>query len=339
MRTLIIAVIGLLSLSPAAARAEKGLTVTGARFFSYSGFTRVVFEIKNAAPYVVLKASDGRSVTLRAYEGDLAMNVPLPVIRDGVISGLELKEENGRKHILIHLDAAAGEVKDFVLRGPDRIVLDIMKGTTPATLPDTGRPGPVRVVIDPGHGGARDPGIVTPRGVEKSLTLQWAQAIKKNLKKMTPAVDPVLTRKRDRTLSLNDRAGAANAAAAAVFVSIHASAGDSVRVYIMDPEDEPVVRPSPRRSEFLGVEAESEQQEMLWKRQQAAHTQQSGLLGRFILEHVSGERGMLPIQAPLAVLRPAAAAAVVVEIGTRANSARTVEAISKGIERYVVERR
>lgn len=314
--------------------ADKGLTVKGVRFFTYGTFTRIVFEVEAAAPYVLTKTADGRSLMLTAYEGPLAAPSQMPAIRDGVVSGMELKAMEGRPFIIIYLDLAAGEVKDFVLRSPDRIVLDIMKGA-PAAPPQPAGPGKqVTVVLDPGHGG-KDTGIVTPKGVEKTLTLEWALAVKKHLKKKDSVLNPALTREKDQPLSLNDRAAAANAAGAAVFVSIHAAPGSDVRVYILDPSDEPVSRAPSGRSDFLGFEAESGQQEMLWQRQQAAHAQESGLLGRMIAQQFEGRGGPEPVQAPVAVLKPVDAAAVVVEIGAEADGLRAAEAIARGIEQHV----
>jgi N-acetylmuramoyl-L-alanine amidase len=340
MRTLIkIVLIGMLTLVPAASfAADKGLTVKGVRFFTYGTFTRIVFEIEAAAPYVLTKTADGRSIMLSAYEGPLAAPPQMPAIRDGVVAGMELKESEGRFFILVHLDLAAGEVKDFVLRGPDRIVLDVMKGVPAAPLPIV--PGrQVTVVLDPGHGGPKDMGIVTSRGVEKALTLEWALAVKKHLKKTDPALSPVLTREKDQPLSLSDRAAAANTQGAAVFVSIHAAPGSEVRVYILDPSDEPGSRVPAGRSDFLGFEAESGQQEMLWQRQQAAHAQESGSLGRMIAQHFEGRGGPEPVQAPVAALKPVDAAAVVVEIGTESDGSWAAEAVAKGIEQYVRQKR
>jgi N-acetylmuramoyl-L-alanine amidase len=341
MRTFIkIVLVGLLMLVPTASfAADKGLTVKGVRYFTYNTFTRIVFEIEAAAPYVLTRSADGRSLMLAAYEGPLAAATQVPAIRDGVVAGMELKEMEGRSFIIIHLDLAAGEVKDFVLRGPDRIVLDIMRGVSAPPAPPASMGRQLTVVLDPGHGGGKDTGIVTPRGVEKALTLEWALAVKKILKKKEPALTLVLTREKDQPLSLNDRAAVANAAGSAVFVSIHAASGKEVRVYILDPSDEPVSRAPAGRFDFLGFEAQSEQREMLWQRQQAAYAQQSGSLGRAIAQQFGGEGGPEPLQAPIAVLKAVAAAAVVVEIGTEADAPRAMEAIAKGIEEHVRQKR
>jgi hypothetical protein len=40
---------------------EKGLTVKGVRYSTYAAFTRIVFEVEAAAPYVVTRSQDGKA--------------------------------------------------------------------------------------------------------------------------------------------------------------------------------------------------------------------------------------------------------------------------------------
>ena len=337
MRT-VIKLIGvcLLMLPAAALPAEKGLTVKGVRYFSYASFTRIVFEIEAAAPYVLTRTTDGHSLILSAYDGTFALKSPLPSIRDGMVSGVERREDAGRTVVVIRLDAAAGEVKDFVLRGPDRIVVDIAKGAALAPAPQPGKP--VVVALDAGHGG-NDTGIVTAQGQEKAITLGLAQAIKKILQK-DPRVQVVLTREKDQALSLNERAVAANAAGASVFVSIHAAPGTTDRIYIQDPgEDMGAQAAQPASRNFLSFEAGNEQRGMLWGRQQAAHARESNALGRQLARQLDGKDNAEPLQAPLAGLKAVDAAAVMIEVGAGRNRAKAVEAAAKGIEQYVRENR
>ena len=337
MRTVIKLICMCLLILPAAALpAEKGLTVKGVRFFSYASFTRIVFELEAAAPYVLTRATDGRSLVLSAYDGTFTLKSPLPVIRDSMVSGVEGKEDAGRTVVVIRLDAAAGEVKDFVLRGPDRIVVDIAKGAALAPVPQSGKP--VVVALDAGHGG-NDTGMVTAQGQEKTITLELVQAIKKILLK-DPRLKVVLTREKDQALSFNERAAAANTAGASVFVSIHVSPGTTDRVYIQDPgEDMGAQAAQPASRNFLSFEAGNEQREMLWGRQQAAHAQESNALGRELARQLDGKDNAEPVQAPLAVLKAVDAAAVMIEVGTGSNRAKAVEAAAKGIGQYVRENR
>jgi N-acetylmuramoyl-L-alanine amidase len=317
--------------------AEKGLIVKGVRYSTYPAFTRIVFEVEAAAPYVLTRSQDNRSIMLGSYEGPLVLKAPLPQIRDAVVSGLEPWEEGGRTYAVIRLDASAGPVKDFTLRGPDRIVLDISKsGSNALSTPRTEQT--LLVVLDPGHGG-KDSGLLTGQGAEKNFNLELAQAVKKILRK-ADRFKVLLTREKDQLVSLDERAAMANTAGAAVFVSIHAAPGSDARVYIQDLVDEagvsasPTVRPSGR--DFIGFESENVQQKLVWGRQQASHVQQSGGLGRMIIRRLTRE-GAEPVQAPLAGLTAVDAAAVIAEIGMEYDRTRAAEAIAGGIEQYVAD--
>ena len=335
---LILLFIAVLMLAPGAdaVSSEKGLTVKNVRFFSYAAFTRIVFEIEAAAPYVVMKSDNGRSVTLSAYNGPLLVTASMPAVRDGVVKIVELRQEESRKTIVVQLDAAAGEVKDFVLRSPDRIVLDVMKGVVAAPVAQPERRK--LIVLDPGHGGGKDAGIVTAQGQEKAVTLEIAETIKRQLLKKNADLAVTLTRERDQTRSLDDRAAAANAAGAVLFVSIHTASGAGTRVYIVDP-DEGSLAPAPAANKtFLEFDTGNEQQERVWGSQQAAHTRASGELGRRLALQL-GITGGEPVQAPLAGLKAVDAAAVVVEVGMGQDRSWVAEMVAEGIASYVREDR
>jgi N-acetylmuramoyl-L-alanine amidase len=319
-----------------AVSSEKGMTVKNVRFFSYAAFTRIVFEIDAAAPYVVMKGDNGRSVTLSAYTGPLAVTAAMPAVRDGVVKLVELRQESSRMTIVVQLDAAAGEVKDFVLRGPDRIVLDIMKSA--AAAPEAKVEHRKLVVLDPGHGGAKDAGIVTAQGQEKTVTLEIAEAIKQHLLKKNAELVVILTRERDQTLSLDDRAGAANAAGAMLFVSVHASSGAGSRVYIVDPDEGSLASAPAANKTFLDFDAGNEQQERVWGSQQASHIKASGDLGRLLALQL-GMTGGEPVQAPLAGLKAVDAAAVIVEVGMGQDRFWVADRVAEGIAAYVRENR
>lgn len=326
-----------LFISPAGA-ADKGLTVKAIRSSSYATFTRVVFEVEAAAPYSLTRSQDNRSVLLSAYDGPFLIKAQLPVVRDGVIAGIEAHEEGGRNYAVIHLDTAAGQVKDFTLRGPDRIVIDIAKGTAPPA-PVLAGDRPLVIVLDPGHGG-KNTGILTAQGLEKAFDLELSLTVRKLLQK-NDRTKVVLTREKDQALSLDERAAFANAVGAAVFVSIHGAAGMESHVYIQDISgdvDALAAQAKPVSGDFLGFETGSEQQELVWGTQQAAHVQQSGGLGRRLARQVSGNNSAEPVQAPLAGLKAVDAAAVMIEIGMEQDRTKVAEGIAGGIEQYVRDR-
>lgn len=88
--------------------------------------------------------------------------------------------------------------------------------------PDLARP-PLRVVLDPGHGGD-DRGAVSPQGIqEKDLVLSIARRVAERLAR-THRVEVLFTRDSDRFVALRERIQIANQDRADLFVSIHANA-------------------------------------------------------------------------------------------------------------------
>jgi N-acetylmuramoyl-L-alanine amidase len=325
-----------LAAAAASGAGDQGLAVKGVRYFSYPGFTRIVFETESAASYVMTRSGDGRSLYFSSYGGPFTVAVsPLPVINDGVVKGLELRRDGDKLAVIIVLASGAGTSKDFVLRGPDRIVLDVFRGAPAPPAPEAGR---TVIMIDPGHGGT-DTGIVTGQGPEKAFTLELANALRRRLTAQGKKMTVLLTREQDRSMNADERAAAANAAEAQVFVSLHLTQSADDRVFILDPDEGRAIAAAGAPGDFLGFDAVSEQQQMLWGTQQAEHAQDSGRLGRAVIRSISGRETAEPDQAPLLVLEPVAAAAVLVELGAGRNPAHAADAIARGIEQYVRERR
>ena len=84
------------------------------------------------------------------------------------------------------------------------------------------------LVIDPGHGG-NDPGAVSRDGkyYEKTFTLDISKKLAAKIKEGCPDVKVVLTRDKDKTVALNDRAAIANKVNADLFISIHINSASS----------------------------------------------------------------------------------------------------------------
>jgi hypothetical protein len=125
-------------------------------------------------------------------------------------------------------------------------------------------------------------------------------------------------------------------------VSIHAAPGAEARTYVQDIADDsgaPAAQSGPVSGDFLGYEAGSEQQASVWGKQQAAHAQQSGGLGRKIARQLANRDTAEPVQAPLAGLKAVDAAAALVEVGMEQDRVRTSEEIARGIEQYVMDNR
>jgi N-acetylmuramoyl-L-alanine amidase len=99
-----------------------------------------------------------------------------------------------------------------------------------------------RVVIDPGHGGD-NLGTASAGGLlEKELTLDLSTRVRRLL--LARGVEAVMTRTSDETLSLKDRAVAANGWRGDIFVSIHLNSLEpaslrGVETYYLGPSERP----------------------------------------------------------------------------------------------------
>jgi N-acetylmuramoyl-L-alanine amidase len=115
----------------------------------------------------------------------------------------------------------------------------------PRVMSSTAFPLEVRkVVLDPGHGG-NDPGAPTSVGLwEKDITLDVAQRLRIFLAEA--GYEVVLTRERDETISLRERAQFANSQRGDLFVSIHFNALRTrsyrgIETYFLGPTSDPHV--------------------------------------------------------------------------------------------------
>jgi N-acetylmuramoyl-L-alanine amidase len=116
--------------------------------------------------------------------------------------------------------------------------------TQPATgtqaPPGTTTPVPPRrilAVIDPAHGGSERGAALTDTLAEKNVTLGFARLLRHELEQAGFSV--LLMREGDDTLTLDQRAGTANSAHAALYIALHAaSQGNGARVYtaLLPPE-------------------------------------------------------------------------------------------------------
>jgi N-acetylmuramoyl-L-alanine amidase len=102
-------------------------------------------------------------------------------------------------------------------------------GQIPAAPPGGASHG-VLAVVDPAHGGAERGAALTDTLAEKDVTLGFARLLRHELEQRGFSV--LLLRNADINLTLDQRAGTANAARAAIYISLHAaSQGTGARVY------------------------------------------------------------------------------------------------------------
>ncbi|HEY3350233.1 MAG TPA: N-acetylmuramoyl-L-alanine amidase [Thermoanaerobaculia bacterium] len=118
----------------------------------------------------------------------------------------------------------------YALGTPPRLVVDVARkaGAAPSAAPAAPVPSPAAaknvktIVVDPGHGGTEE-GAKGPGGsLEKDATLALGKTVAETLQRRGYRV--LLTRTTDAAVGLDDRAAAANAAKADVFLSLHCNA-------------------------------------------------------------------------------------------------------------------
>jgi N-acetylmuramoyl-L-alanine amidase len=117
----------------------------------------------------------------------------------------------------------------YALGTPPRLVVDVARpagSASAASAAPVPAPAATRnvktVMIDPGHGGTEE-GAKGPGGsLEKDATLALSKTVQETLQRR--GYRTLLTRTSDATVGLDDRAAAANAAKADVFLSIHCNA-------------------------------------------------------------------------------------------------------------------
>lgn len=232
--------------SPAAAAP----TAFAARLAGDAKRTRFVLDLTDAVEFGVFPLNDPHRVVVDLPETHFAL--PPEAGRDGrgiVAAWRYGLLASGKSRIVVDLAGPAAVDKAFMLPAidgqPARLVIDLV--TTSAAAfdadvvrarkaraavaagaappPAVSRSGRVRplIVLDPGHGGI-DTGAIGVDGTkEKTLTLDFAGLVKRKLEE-TGLFEVRLTRDDDVFIALGERVAIARAAAADLFVSIHADA-------------------------------------------------------------------------------------------------------------------
>jgi N-acetylmuramoyl-L-alanine amidase len=229
----------------------------------------------------------------------------------------------------------------------------------------SGASRPLKVVLDPGHGG-KDPGAHGEGGLlEKDVVLDIARQLAGRLKEETGA-SVVLTRERDVFLTLEERTARANAEGADLFVSIHANASareDLAGVetyYLNNTDDRATVRLAAMENglKFIGngrhagaddlsyILSDLVQAGKLQDSVALSHALQRGLVSRLRDSHPDvGDLGVK--QGPFYVLVGAYMPCVLVEVsfltnpvegrrlGTKAYREAIAEGLSAGMKEYI----
>lgn len=183
------------------------------------------------------------------------------------------------------------------------------------------------VVIDPGHGGA-DSGARGSDGlIEKDLTLAWAKRLRVELQSRLQ-ITVLLTRDRDVTPTLDERAGMANSSRADLFLSLHvATTGPprTARVYTWRGIESAAGPPEVAPAKFIP-----------WETAQMRSTTDSERFAELLeaeLQRALPGSLAKPGQAPLRVLRSVVGPAVAVEVSNASLKAEELAGVDQALAR------
>ncbi len=211
------------------------------------------------------------------------------------------------------------------------------RGAAGARAQSPRAPRPLKIVLDPGHGG-KDPGASGGDGLlEKDVVLDIARQLAERLREEIGAT-VVLTRDRDAFLTLEERTARANAEGADLFVSIHANASPHADLagvetyYLNNTDDRATVRLAAMENglKFIGngrhaggddlsyILSDLVQQGKLQDSVALSHALQRGLVSRLRDSHSDvGDLGVK--QGPFYVLVGAYMPCVLVEVAFLTN--------------------
>lgn len=200
------------SFSPAAEKTG----VTDIRYWSYSGYTRVVIDLSDEAVFTNNRLSSPDRLYLDIKNSSIRKELQKNIsVGNGMLKSVRSgQHDKNTVRVVLDLEKIT-DFKVFTLAKPSRIIVDIF-GPKTFSVKKT-------IVIDPGHGG-KDPGAIGHgRLYEKDIVLDVALKLKKILSN-DPNIEVFLTREKDVFIPLPERTAIANGRNADLFVSIHANA-------------------------------------------------------------------------------------------------------------------
>ncbi|MBO9410432.1 MULTISPECIES: N-acetylmuramoyl-L-alanine amidase [unclassified Ruegeria] len=168
-----------------------------------------------------LQADRVTSVQFGAYVpgwSRMVLELGAPMVVD--TAGLRIDSASGAAELSLRLKRSTAETFAASAGAPRQPGWDLPEA---ADLPDahpSDGPRPLRVMLDPGHGGI-DPGAEVQGVNEKSLMLTFARELRELLLRQD-GYEVILTRTDDHFVSLERRIALAHRAGADVFISLHA---------------------------------------------------------------------------------------------------------------------
>lgn len=199
--------------------------------------TRVVLDLSaQPSDYKLFQLGDPARIVLDVEDSAFADDFHVPAVK-GLLKSIRSGKDGKAARVVLDLTADV-HPKSFLLKPAGqygyRLVLDlypphVAKQEVERTIEDDiaeGKPRPVVIAVDAGHGGD-DPGAHGPDGtLEKNVTLSVARDLAK-LINAQPGMRAVLTRDGDYFVPLKKRYEIARQNKADLFVSVHADAYSS----------------------------------------------------------------------------------------------------------------
>ena len=237
------------------AEGESTISITDARLWDHSSYTRFVLDMSAEANPQIFFLSNPNRVVIDFNDAKFA--IPRSPSKSsaptGIISGYRYGLLRPRvSRLVLDLKTAATIKRDFLLPPlegkPYRYVIDLEPSTNSAfaaaTANNTARSresaininrtpvaddGVFTVVIDAGHGGV-DPGAIGRNGIyEKDVALAAAKELA-NIIRTFDGYQVVLTRSIDIYIPLRERVALGRRAGADLFLSLHADSISSMKI-------------------------------------------------------------------------------------------------------------
>ncbi|MDH3454270.1 MAG: N-acetylmuramoyl-L-alanine amidase [Desulfuromonadales bacterium] len=257
--------------SGATAAPAGGGSLTGVRYWSNPGYTRIVLDVSNEARfsthYLVPDPNEGNHprlyIDIEKTGLDASLKEPT-VVDDGLLRRIRTGlPQSDTVRVVLDLDSI-GDYKVFPLNDPWRIVIDIAgdkvpelkrheteitalpgsgndaiakvlkeapKDQQPLHIPKAAAATTLRRIVVDAGHGGKDPGAVGPSGVLEK-TVTLALA-KALAAELTRQIgcEVILTRSGDVYLPLEERTAIANKVGADLFISLHANANSNRKAY------------------------------------------------------------------------------------------------------------
>ena len=330
---------------------------------------RVALEIKPYTAHTVAEES-GRLVI--RFEADAIDVARLPRARGRLVSRFEtvalppgiaidlgpafgsfsvssLPAPNDAAQLAVDLRAVGAATADATSTAPGRPPAAVSTPAPADQLPDfTSRPTVRVVAIDAGHGGEEEGARGSEGTLEKDVTLSVARRLRDGIERRL-GLRVILTRTRDGTVDLDERAAIANNNKADLFVSLHVnastrpSAGGAEVFYLsIDEYGEEARGLAEREGQPIPVigGGTREIDLILWEMAQVRYLERSARYAEFVEQELRRRVPMSPraIQpAPFRVLVGANMPAVLVEMGFISNPDQERQLASATFQNAVVD--